>query len=693
MRPEILYPLFAPLSSLPGIGPRLSGLFEHLVGPHCVDLLWHLPTSLIDRRYTCPVMDAPAGRVVTLRVSVDAHTPPETSKRPYRVRCSDDSGFLHLIFFRVRGDWLQKTLPIGEERIISGTIDRFNNEIQMPHPDWIVPVSEAESVMIVEPVYPLTAGLTSKGVGKTVRAALDKVPALAEWQDAEHLHRKGWPAWHEALKAAHVPMGEDDLSPLSIARCRLAYDELLANQTALGLVRAHQRSLRGRAVHATGTLRQRVLAALPFSLTVAQKRSLDEIDADMSATVRMLRLLQGDVGSGKTIVAFLAMLTVIESQGQAALMAPTEILARQHFATLEPLAQQAGVRLGLLTGRDKGKARQLVLEGLASGDVDVVVGTHALFQEHVAFNDLRLAVIDEQHRFGVQQRLELTAKGRDVDVLAMTATPIPRTLMLTTYGDMDVSRLDEKPPGRLPISTRVVPISRLEDVVAGVVRTVQDGARVYWVCPLIEESEELDLAAVEERHQMLQGILGERVGLIHGRMKPAQRDEVMEAFSAGVCDVLVATTVIEVGVNVPEATVMVIEHAERFGLAQLHQLRGRVGRGVRPSSCLLLYAPPLSAVAKARLNILRETEDGFLIAEEDLRLRGAGETLGTRQSGLPQFRLADLAVHGDLLATACRDAQLILEKDPDLKSPRGQAVRTLLYLFERDSVVKTLRSG
>lgn len=693
MRPEVLYPLFSSVSSLPGIGPRLSVLYERLAGKHCIDLCWHLPSGLIDRRFSCPILDAPNGRIVTLRVTVDAHLSPDSPKRPYRVRCSDNSGLLHLIYFHARGDWLKKLLPIGEERIVSGLVERFNDEIQMPHPDWVVPVCEAATVMIVEPVYPLTAGLANKGVTKAVHLALGHVPSLPEWQDERFIRQKGWSSWREALCSVHRPERESDLSALAQPRCRLAYDELLANQLALALVRAQQRKQRGRAIVACDDLRQQVLSALPFILTAAQKRSLAEIDRDMKAPIRMLRLLQGDVGSGKTIVAFLAMLTVVEASGQAALMAPTEILARQHHATLEPLARQAGVRIELFTGRDKGKGRQTILDNLARGETAIIVGTHALFQDQVVFHDLRLAVIDEQHRFGVRQRLDLTSKGQDVDVLAMTATPIPRTLMLTAYGDMDVSRLDEKPQGRQPIATSVIPLSRLDDVIAGLRRAIHEGARIYWVCPLIEESEESDLAAVEERHELLRACLGERVGLIHGRMKASDKDGVMAAFMSGDYDILVATTVIEVGVNIPEATVMVIEHAERFGLAQLHQLRGRVGRGDRLSRCLLLYASPLSSMAKARLKIIRETEDGFLIAEEDLRLRGAGEALGTRQSGLPQFRLADLSVHGDLLATACNDVRLIMEKDPHLQTARGQALRTLLYLFERDAVVKTLQSG
>jgi len=693
MRPDRLNPLFAPQSALPGLGPRLAPLYERLTGgDKVVDLLWHLPSGVVDRRFCPTVMAAPPGQVATLTVHVDAHLPSDSPRRPYRVRCSDDSGFLHLVYFHAREDWLKRLLPVGETRVVSGTVEHFGAEIQISHPDHVVPVAEKEAICTVEAVYPLTAGLAARQVAKTVRAALERAPELPEWQDAAWLKRQDWPSWRQALTEMHHPAGADMLED-SPARRRLAFDELLANQLALALVRAHMRRLSGRAIAGGGALRAKALAALPFALTGAQQRAAAEIAADMAAPTRMLRLLQGDVGSGKTVVGLLAMLAAVESGAQAALMAPTEILARQHFATIGPLADAAGLRLALLTGRDKGKPRDKLLVELAAGDIDIVVGTHALFQEDVGFHDLALAVIDEQHRFGVHQRLELTAKGRAVDVLVMTATPIPRTLLLTAYGDMDASRLDEKPPGRQPVDTRVLPLARMDEVVAAIGRTVQGGARVYWVCPLVEESETVDLAAAEDRHRHLAEIFGGRVGLVHGRMKAAAKDKVMAEFAAGAVDILVATTVIEVGVDVREATVMVIEHAERFGLAQLHQLRGRVGRGERPSTCLLLYDGRLSDTAKARLEIMRTTEDGFRIAEEDLRLRGGGEILGTRQSGLPEFRLADLAVHGELLAAARDDAQLILAQDADLASARGQALRTLLYLFERDAAVRTLRSG
>ncbi len=693
MRPEKLYPLFAPVASLPGLGPRLAPLVEKLAGPLVVDLLWHKPYAVVDRRFMPPAAQAPEGRVATFKVRVDQHLPPESGRRPYRVLCSDDSGPLHLVFFHAKADWLAKLLPVGEVRIVSGLVEHFNGVTQISHPDHVVPPAQLDEVMTVEPVYPLTAGVTGKTMTKAVRAAVARAPDLPEWQDEAYRTRQGWPGWRQALAELHGPEDEAGLSPLGPARQRLAYDELLANQLALALVRASLRQQAGRVLAGDGGLRGRITAALPYSLTGAQQRALAEIDADLAAPARMLRMLQGDVGAGKTVVALLAMTAAVEAGAQAALMAPTEILARQHLATLEALAAPAGLRLGLLTGRDKGKARQAVLAALAAGEIDILVGTHALFQEDVLYHDLGLAVIDEQHRFGVHQRLDLAAKGRAVDMLVMTATPIPRTLMLTAYGDMDVSRLDEKPPGRAPVDTRVLPLARLDEVIGGVGRALSGGAKVYWVCPLVEESEKSDLAAAEDRHRDLSALMGPRVGLVHGRMKGAEKDAVMAAFAGDGLDLLVATTVIEVGVDVPAASVMVIEHAERFGLAQLHQLRGRIGRGRAKSTCLLLYGGPLSESGKARLNIMRDTEDGFLIAEEDLKLRGGGELLGTRQSGLPEFRLADLALHGELLATARDDARLILARDPELKEPRGQALRTLLYLFQRDAVVKTLRSG
>ncbi len=695
MRPEILFPVFAPVTKLAGVGPRIAKLIEKAAGARVVDLFWHLPSGVIDRRFSPRIGEAPDGRIATMTVTVDHHLPPHNKRQPYKVVCTDDSGEITLVFFHAHADYLEKTLPVGEVRVISGKVEHFGQDLQMAHPDHIVEADEAQSVKTIEPVYPLTAGLTLKTIGKAIRGALDEAPQLPEWLDAAYLEKQKWKSWRQSLLSAHAPQQDWELEPTAPARQRLAYDELLANQLALALVRASLRRRPGRETSGDGRLREKVKAALPYELTGAQVRSLAEIADDMAAPHRMLRLLQGDVGSGKTIVALMAMLNAVETGRQAVMMAPTEILAHQHFATIEPLAEAAGIRLALLTGRGKGKARDALLEELLSGDIDILLGTHAVFQQGVDFKDLAFAVIDEQHRFGVHQRLAIAGKATQAspDLLVMTATPIPRTLTLTAYGDMEVSRLDEKPPGRAPVDTRALPLERLEEVVAGVQRAVADGARVYWVCPLVEESDVVDLAAAEDRYAHLKGVFGDRVGLVHGRLKGAQKDAVMADFAAGSLDVLVATTVIEVGVDVAEATVMVIEHAERFGLAQLHQLRGRIGRGQRTGSCLMLYHNPLGEVAKARIQIMRETEDGFRIAEEDLKLRGAGEMLGTRQSGFPEFRLADIAVHADLLAAARDDAKLILEMEPELDGKRGEAIRALLYLFERDAAVAYLRSG
>ncbi len=693
MRPEILFSLFKPVITLKGIGPRIALFIGKLSGANVIDLCWHLPNGIIDRRYAPTISEAQAGVIATLTVRVLTHRKPANRRMPYKVICEDDTGRIELVFFHAHEDFLRKNLPEGEIRVVSGKLEHFGNGLQITHPDHMGTLEEIDRLKTVEAVYPLTAGLTLKTLSKAVAGALEQLPQLPEWIDPSLVAREKWAPWRPALLAVHNPQSEEGLLPNTSVRRRLAYDELLANQLALAIMRREMRKIRGRSYTGRGALTLAITKHLAFELTQAQKSALSEIAADMSSENRMLRLLQGDVGSGKTVVALLAMAAAIESDAQAVLMAPTEVLARQHMATILPLAEKVGLKVVILTGRDKGKTRRETLAKLASGDAHIAIGTHALFQEDIVFKDLGMAVIDEQHRFGVHQRLQLAAKGVGVDVLVMTATPIPRTLTLTAYGDMDVSRLMEKPAGRKPVDTRVLPLERMADVISAIGRSLRAKAKVFWICPLVEESEKIDLAAAEDRHQQLVQIFGDQVGLIHGRMKAPEKDAAMAAFRDGDSKVLVATTVIEVGVDVPDATVLIIEHAERFGLAQLHQLRGRIGRSDQTSTCLLLYAQPLGETAKARLKIMRESDDGFRIAEEDLKLRGAGELLGTRQSGLPEFRLADMAVHGDLLAIARDDATLFLHHDPQLESDRGQAIRTLLYLFSCDSAVRNLRSG
>jgi ATP-dependent DNA helicase RecG len=699
MRPPLLDPFFAAITALPGIGPKLEKLYRRLLGrddePRILDLLFHLPGSAIDRRARPKLREVEPGAVVTVQVRVDRHrpAPPGRDRAPHLIYASDETGDLVITYFRARKEYLEKLFPVGETRYISGTTAFYDGMLQMVHPDRVVDEKGLAALPMIEPVYPLTEGITANMIVKAMDAALAKVPELPEWQDPAFQDKNGFPAFGPALQTLHRPRDMDDIAPEGPARTRLAYDELLASQLALGLMRAHNRKRAGRAHAGDGHLRRAIIAALPYSLTLSQHRALDAIVADLGKPERMVRLLQGDVGSGKTVVALLAAAAVIETGRQAALMAPTEILARQHFNTIAPLAEAVGIRAAILTGRERGKDRSELIARLAAGDIHILVGTHALFQDDVAFRDLALAVVDEQHRFGVHQRLALVNKGESVDMLVTTATPIPRTLVLTYFGDMDISELREKPAGRQPIDTRTIPLDRLAEVTDAVGRALTEGQRVYWVCPLVEESETSDLAAAEDRFKTLRKRFGKAVDLVHGQMRGSEKDEAMRRFSIGETQLLVSTTVIEVGVDVPEATVMVIEHAERFGLAQLHQLRGRIGRGHGKSTCLLLYRAPLGETAKARLAIMRATEDGFRIAEEDLKLRGEGDVLGTRQSGMPAFRIASAEVHGHLLPAARDDARLILNRDAALASERGKALRVLLYLFERDDAIRLIDAG
>ncbi|MBZ6380370.1 ATP-dependent DNA helicase RecG [Sphingomonas sanguinis] len=684
MRPDILNPLFAEVTSLKGVGPGLAKPLERLRIARVVDVAFHLPTGHIDRFPRDELMMADAGRVIAISLTVKEHRVSSSPRGPTRVRAEDAAGnSVALVYFGGNSGWVKKLLPIGETKIVSGRLDLYGQDLQIVHPDL---GDSTEDFREREAIYPLSEGITSRRLGALAAQAVERSPDLPEWIEPGLKAQRGWPDWREALARVHADPAD------AKARERLGYDEVFANQLAMTLVRADTRKRRGRALNGDGRLRD--LLKLPYMLTGAQSRTVREIEGDLAQDAPMLRLLQGDVGAGKTLVAAMAMLIAVEAGAQAAMLAPTEILARQHYETLRKTLAGLPLEIAVLTGRDKGKAREATLMALAAGEIDILVGTHAIFQETVTYRDLALVVVDEQHRFGVAQRMMLSAKGKaPPHLLAMTATPIPRTLTLANYGEMDVSRLDEMPPGRQPIETRVVSEDRLDEVVNALGRHLSEGGQAYWVCPLVEESEKSDLAAAEMRAETLRARFGERVGLVHGKMKPAEKDAVMEAFAGGRLGVLVATTVIEVGVDVPNATLIVIEHADRFGLAQLHQLRGRVGRGGGLSRCLLLRGSHLSETSRARLALMRETNDGFRIAEEDLRLRGAGELLGTRQSGEMAFRLATPENMADLMQCAQDDARLLIDRDGGLEAPRGQAARTALYLFERDAGVALLRSG
>jgi ATP-dependent DNA helicase RecG len=699
MRPALLNPLFAPVTSLAGVGPKQDKLFRYLLGrdetPRLVDLLLHLPASVIDRRARPKIRDVVPGTVVTLEVTVDRHrpTPSRNARAPHLVYASDETGDVVLTYFRAQPGYVEKLLPVGAKRYVSGTAQMYDGTLQITHPDRVVDEAGFAKLSGIDPVYPLTEGLALGSVRRAVAQALQKLPDLPEWISAEVIRRCKFPPIADALNRVHVPLELTDILPGGPFWSRLAFDELLAGQLALALVRAQLRRPAGERHAGDGHLRKKIIDALPYALTSSQRQASAAISDDLRQPVRMLRLLQGDVGSGKTVVALLAAAAVTEAGKQAALMAPTEILARQHIKTIAPLAERAGLRVAILTGREKGGERREILARLAAGEIDLLVGTHALIQDDVAFKALALAVVDEQHRFGVRERLALTAKGEAVDVLVLSATPIPRTLVLTYFGDMDVSELREKPAGRQPIDTRTVPNSRLSEVMDAVGRALQAGKLVYWICPLVEESEIIDLTDAEARFESLKARFGDKVGLVHGKMRGPDKDRVMAQFAAREIGLLVATTVVEVGVDVPAATVMVIENAERFGLAQLHQLRGRIGRGSEASTCLLLYKEPLNEMSRARLKVIRETTDGFRIAEEDLKLRGEGDVLGVRQSGLPGYRIARSDVHAQLITQARDEALRIMKDNPKLKGARGEALRCLLYLFERDEALPLIGAG
>lgn len=694
MRPSHLYPLFSPIENLKSVGNNYAKKLQKLGISRVIDLLWHLPVKLQDRTYMPQVSEAIVGHMATMKLQINAIEKAPNPKSPWRIFASDTTGQMTLSYFRASPAWIEKTFPIGEVRVVSGMLDMYHGQLQMSHPDYVGSVADLSHIARLMPVWPLTAGITNKFMQQLIEQALLRIDMIEEWQNEAWLKQNDFPSFQEALHKLHNPDDMTYMEPSHPFRQRLAYDEILAHQLALRLIRRHMKSKSGIAITSQGQRIQQAQSKLPFKMTNAQYRCIDEILKDMAQPAKMVRLLQGDVGSGKTLVALMAMLQAVEAGYQSCLMTPTEILARQHLSSLQAMTAHMDIEIVILTGREKGKKRQEILDKIQNQEAHIIIGTHALIQDDVIYKKLGLAIIDEQHRFGVQQRVNLLAKGEYVDLLVMTATPIPRSLMLSAWGDMESSKLDEKPAERKPIETRAAPQDKIMNVVEGLKRALSSNQKIYWICPLVEESEKIDLVSVEERFEMLKQILGEdHVHLIHGKMKPKEKDAAMEKFKDGPPSVLVATTVIEVGVDVPDATIIVIEHAERFGLAQLHQLRGRVGRGDQASHCILLYKAPLNPVSKERLNVMRQSNDGFLLAEKDLELRGSGDILGTRQSGMALFQFTDLSSHKDLIYAAADDIELILNKDPQLQSRRGEALRTLLYLFEKDAAIHLLASG
>ncbi len=680
MRDERLFPLFQSVDSLPGIGPKLKPVYERLIDGETVwDLLLHLPERWLDRRVKSSFNDLVEGEVATVRGEVHSYKAPFTERAPHRIQLFDGSGFLTLTFFRADPRWLQGQFPIGKERIVSGPVSEFNGERQMSHPDYIVDPAKGDLPPAVEPIYALTAGLTNKRVHNAASAAVELIADdLPEWIDRNLLEKKGWPSFKSALEGLHAP---DAYDPASFETCRdrLAYDEALARETVFAFAKLARSQKHAPVLPASYDSLNKVATTLPYKMTSAQISAVKDISEDLSKPEAMRRMLQGDVGAGKTLVAIMAAVQTVSAGYQAAFMAPTEVLARQQFETVAGLLGPLGYEVAVLTGRERNAVRDGTLLGLADGSIQIIVGTQALFQESVHFGKLGLVVVDEQHRFGVADRMRLASKAGAPHMLVMSATPIPRTLAQAVHGDLDISILDEKPAGRQPIETRAIADTRLTDVIDAVGRAVDRDERVFWVCPRVDADDD-DSSAVS-RTAVLRDLLKVPVGLVHGRLKGEEKDEALEAFRAGTTRILVATTVIEVGVDVPDATIMVIERAEGFGLAQLHQLRGRVGRGSKKSYCLLLYRPPLGETARQRLETLRETEDGFKIAEADFRLRGPGDLLGVRQSGTANYRIVDLAKHGDLIPIARQNARYAIDRDPGLTSEHGKALSLLRELL------------
>ena len=713
--------LLTPLKKLSGFTDRSMKLYERLLLKRSldfekelkvIDLLYHKPEKVLFRKENPDLRTVQDGDLITVKVVVDDYKIPYKNYQPHKILCHNQTGFITVVYFKML-DYMKPMFKEGNEIVISGKVEKFNNELQMTHPDYV----NNQNIPNYEQIYPLTAGLINKNLRQNIQKILQKIPDLPEWLPNDLLFENGWKSWKESILSMHNAKNDNELLDNSPYIERLAFDELLANQISFNLVKEkikleNQKDI---FVNKNNSLKKYFLELLPFELTNDQKKVIKEIEDDLYSQKRMLRLVQGDVGSGKTVVAFLSMLPFLENHKQIAFMVPTSILATQHFEWLKNICTKSNnieiidynelasskknlenslldfdkneknikIKIALLTGKIKGKKREKILNALKNGDIDILIGTHAIFQEKVEFKNLEYVVIDEQHKFGVAQRLNLIEKGKNTDTLIMTATPIPRTLALTIYGDMDISTIKEKPKNRKEIITTSLQKERFNDLIARIKEKIKENEKIYWICPLIDESENLPATPVFQRYEEFKKFFNEEeLGLLHGKMTEEEKDEIMADFSDknGLTKILISTTVVEVGVDVPDATIIIIESPERFGLSQIHQLRGRVGRGDKQSYCILFYEK-LTNSLKKRMEILKNSSDGFYIAEEDLKLRGSGEMLGVKQSGYQEYLIANLSTHYTLLLQASKIAKQIV-KDKNLLN--NESIKTLLQMFSYD---------
>ena len=696
IRPQFLFPLFGSLENLKGIGSKTVLNLKKIGIYKPLDFLYSFPTNLKTRVFANTVSDLNVNKVVIIKIKIIKHNF-KYFKGPLNIEVTDGLKKINLIFFNAKNDWIKKNFPIEQERIISGKLEKYKNQFQIIHPDYIEKIFDIDKIPVIEPIYSLTKGISQKVFLNSVNQILQLISeeiSNCEWINKKRLKEMNWTDFKNSLKKIHNPKTNEDISLNSNYRLRLAYDELLSHQLSLVIARSFSKKntkKRKKIGYKFSTLMKK---RLPFSLTNSQEKCIAEIQSDLSRDERMYRLIQGDVGSGKTLVAFFSMLFVAENSGQAVLMVPTDILAKQHYNNFQEYTKDIEVNSVLLTGKMKTNEKKQVLEAIKLGQADIIIGTHSLFQKGVIFENLELVIIDEQHKFGVQQRHDLIQKGENLDILVMTATPIPRTLELANYGDMDISRILDKPMNRQKIDTSIISEKKIEILISRILEICKKGTQSYWVCPLIEEGDKSELVAIEQRFSSLNKMLpGIKIDILHGKMSEEQKNKIMTSFKNGNIQILLATTVIEVGIDVPNATIIVIEGAERFGLAQLHQLRGRVGRGKKQSNCILIYSKNIGRLGKERLEVLRKFDNGFDIAEEDLKMRGGGNPIGQQQSGIPKFRIANLDFDKELLSYANQDANEIIKNNKYLKGEHGKNLRVLLHLMNKDNSLKLLESG